>query len=646
MPTLEGARRRTAARHPQRRHRVASSAGRSSPAAVSGTARSDQCIFAALMLACAFSASSCHRRASSRDACSSALAACRSTSSACNSSSSPAWNPVSGQIRRASHSSTARSPPRSSPSSWPSRWPSASPSSSLNSAPSVLRAPISFLTELLAAIPSVVYGLWAVFVARAHRPRPPRPCAPSPPSAGPASSKAPTSASACSPPVHHPRHHDPAHHLVHHARHHAAPCRPTSARPSLALGATRWEMIRIGVLRNARIGIVGAVILGLGRALGETMAVTMVIGNHPADPANPFSPPATRSPASSPTSSPRPPATSTSPPSSRSASRSSSSPSSSTPSPACWSGPLPAAQPQTRSILIVQPATPASYEPQHLAFRLAQVSNPTAARPRFPPPSTHQCVRHRPRGRRQPCSCFVPLVAILVYLSTRAPARSTWAFFTHMPAPCRRARRRHGELHRRLRHHPRPCLASVIGIPIGIAAGVYLAEYRPRQDARPTSSASPPTSSTVSPPSSWASPATLWSSFARTTSPPSAGGVALAIMMVPTVTRTTEEMLSPCPHSIREAALGLGVPRWRTDPLHQSSAPPRPVSSPAACSPSRASPERPRRSSSPPSATSSGPHQTQRAHRRASAADLRLRHLPVRRVASPRLGRRTRPHRP
>jgi phosphate transport system permease protein len=40
-------------------------------------------------------------------------------------------------------------------------------------------------------------------------------------------------------------------------------------------------MIRIGVLRNARIGIVGAVILGLGRALGETMAVTMVIGNRP-----------------------------------------------------------------------------------------------------------------------------------------------------------------------------------------------------------------------------------------------------------------------------------------------------------------------------------------------------------------------------
>ena len=49
----------------------------------------------------------------------------------------------------------------------------------------------------------------------------------------------------------------------------------------LALGATRWEMVRMGVLRNGRAGILGAVILGLGRAMGETMAVTMVIGNRP-----------------------------------------------------------------------------------------------------------------------------------------------------------------------------------------------------------------------------------------------------------------------------------------------------------------------------------------------------------------------------
>ena len=50
---------------------------------------------------------------------------------------------------------------------------------------------------------------------------------------------------------------------------------------ALALGATRWEMLRMSVLRNARPGIFGAVILGLGRALGETMAVCMVIGNRP-----------------------------------------------------------------------------------------------------------------------------------------------------------------------------------------------------------------------------------------------------------------------------------------------------------------------------------------------------------------------------
>src|SRR5208283_231399 len=57
---------------------------------------------------------------------------------------------------------------------------------------------------------------------------------------------------------------------------------PHSQREAvLALGATRWEMIRMGVLRNARIGIVGGIILGLGRALGETMAVTMVIGSRP-----------------------------------------------------------------------------------------------------------------------------------------------------------------------------------------------------------------------------------------------------------------------------------------------------------------------------------------------------------------------------
>jgi phosphate transport system permease protein len=65
---------------------------------------------------------------------------------------------------------------------------------------------------------------------------------------------------------------------------------PSQREAALALGATRWEMIRISILRNSRIGIVGSVILGLGRALGETMAVTMVIGNHPDIAKNLFNP--------------------------------------------------------------------------------------------------------------------------------------------------------------------------------------------------------------------------------------------------------------------------------------------------------------------------------------------------------------------
>jgi phosphate transport system permease protein len=66
---------------------------------------------------------------------------------------------------------------------------------------------------------------------------------------------------------------------------------PRSQREAaLALGATRWEMIRDAVIPYARSGIVGGIILGLGRALGETMAVTMVIGNRPEISASLFAP--------------------------------------------------------------------------------------------------------------------------------------------------------------------------------------------------------------------------------------------------------------------------------------------------------------------------------------------------------------------
>jgi phosphate transport system permease protein len=146
--------------------------------------------------------------------------------------------------------------------------------------PRSLRGPLAFLTELLAAIPSIIYGLWAVFVLvpllREYV---------NPTLArllgwtGFFSDDNPTGLGFVSAAVILAIMILP---IISSLTREVMSAVPHSQREAvLALGATRWEMIRMGVLRNARIGIVGAVILGLGRALGETMAVTMVIGNTP-----------------------------------------------------------------------------------------------------------------------------------------------------------------------------------------------------------------------------------------------------------------------------------------------------------------------------------------------------------------------------
>jgi phosphate transport system permease protein len=146
--------------------------------------------------------------------------------------------------------------------------------------PGFLRAPLSFLTELLAAIPSIIYGLWALFILvpllREY--------------VNPALNKTlgwmglfgsdnPTGLGYLAAGVILAIMVLP---IISSLTREVMTAVPQSQREAvLALGATRWEMIRMGVLRNARIGIVGAIILGLGRALGETMAVLMVIGNTP-----------------------------------------------------------------------------------------------------------------------------------------------------------------------------------------------------------------------------------------------------------------------------------------------------------------------------------------------------------------------------
>ncbi len=152
--------------------------------------------------------------------------------------------------------------------------------------PRFLRTPLAFLTELLAAIPSIVYGLWGVFVlvplvrklevampegsgrrrsSRARR-------------VGVGMLAAALVLAVMVIPF-----------TSSVAREVLKAVPATQREAAYALGATRWEAIQVA-MRYGRTGILGAVILGLGRAIGETMAVTMVIGNSPRVTASLFAP--------------------------------------------------------------------------------------------------------------------------------------------------------------------------------------------------------------------------------------------------------------------------------------------------------------------------------------------------------------------
>jgi phosphate transport system permease protein len=145
--------------------------------------------------------------------------------------------------------------------------------------PVALRGVLSFTTELLAAIPSVVYGLWAIFVLvplirEYAEPFLAKTLGWTGLFTGPPYGIGMLAAGVILAIMVIP--------IISSITREVLTVVPQHQREAvLALGATRWEMIRMGVLRNARAGIVGAIILGLGRALGETMAVTMVIGNRP-----------------------------------------------------------------------------------------------------------------------------------------------------------------------------------------------------------------------------------------------------------------------------------------------------------------------------------------------------------------------------
>jgi phosphate transport system permease protein len=156
---------------------------------------------------------------------------------------------------------------------------------------------------------------------------------------------------------------------------------------------------------------------------------------------------------------------------------------------------------------------------------------------------------------------IIPLVVILFYLIYKGASSLNVAFFTHIPAPV--GQEGGGMANSIVGSGIILLVASLMGIPIGIAAGVYLAEIgrgKPLATAiRFTADVLNGVPSIVMGIAIYALIVVRQHHFSAL-----AGGVALAIMMVPTITRTTEEMLATVPHAIREAALGLGVPKWRT----------------------------------------------------------------------------------
>ena len=152
--------------------------------------------------------------------------------------------------------------------------------------PAWLRQPLVFLTELLAAIPSIVYGLWGIFVmvplVRSFELWVPASLRQLPLFSGPPLGVGMLSAALILSIMVIPFTSAVAREVLRSV--------PMAQREgAYALGATRWEATR-AALFFARTGIVGAIMLGLGRALGETMAVTMVIGNNPQISASLFAP--------------------------------------------------------------------------------------------------------------------------------------------------------------------------------------------------------------------------------------------------------------------------------------------------------------------------------------------------------------------
>ena len=155
---------------------------------------------------------------------------------------------------------------------------------------------------------------------------------------------------------------------------------------------------------------------------------------------------------------------------------------------------------------------------------------------------------------------IVPLLAIFVYLLIKGVGALDWAFLTQTPKPVGEAGG--GMANAIVGSGVILGIASAIGIPVGIGCGIYLAEYargRLGDIVRFTADVLNGVPSIVIGIAVYSLIVVRQKHFSAFS-----GGIALAIMMVPTVARATEEMLLMVPNNVREAAFGLGIPKWRT----------------------------------------------------------------------------------
>jgi phosphate transport system permease protein len=154
---------------------------------------------------------------------------------------------------------------------------------------------------------------------------------------------------------------------------------------------------------------------------------------------------------------------------------------------------------------------------------------------------------------------LAPLIAIFGYVVYRGIGSINWAFLTQTPKPV--GEPGGGMANAIVGSGLILGIASIIGVPFGIGAGIYLAEFGRNRFG----SAIRFTADVLSGVPSIVMGIVAWGIIVRGRGFSAlAGGVALSIMMVPTICRTTEEMLLLVPQALREAAYGLGVPRWRT----------------------------------------------------------------------------------